>query len=115
MDPGSSHMLLVFASAVGGSLAVEIVNLYQLYQIEPFILPPRYRSGLFWLVRIVLSLIGGGLALAYKIDQPLLAANIGASAPLIVRAFTEGIRPRETMPSAAASLPLPSPVADKGD
>src|SRR5580698_772752 len=84
--------LKMFLIAVGGSLAVEVVNLYQLYQTEPFVLPPRYRSPLFWSIRIGLSLIGGGLAVAYSIDQPLLAANIGASTPLIIRAFTEGIK-----------------------
>jgi hypothetical protein len=38
-------------------------------------------------------LVGGCLALAYEIDKPLLAANIGAATPLIIKAFAEGLRP----------------------
>jgi hypothetical protein len=69
------------------------VMLYQFYQSEPFVLPERYRKVSFWIVRFLLAVIGGGLALAYGIDKPLLAANIGAATPLIIKAFAEGGRP----------------------
>jgi hypothetical protein len=42
---------------------------------------------------MLLAVVGGGLALAYDITKPLLAANIGAATPLIIKAFSEGIRP----------------------
>jgi hypothetical protein len=44
-------------------------------------------------VRFLLAVTGGGLALAYEIDEPMLAAEIGAATPLIIKAFSEGIRP----------------------
>lgn len=90
--------LVIFLCGFGGSIAVEIVMMYQFMQ-DGSMLPPRYKSPAFWVVRTLLALIGGGLALAYEIDKPLLAANIGAATPLIVKAFAEGIKP------AAAALP----------
>jgi hypothetical protein len=63
-------------------------------------LPPRYKNPAFWLVRMLLAVVGGGLALAYDITKPLLAANIGAATPLIIKAFSEGVRP---------SIPPPPP------
>ena len=35
--------------------------------------------------------MGGGLALAYEIDKPLLAINVGASAPLILKSLADGV------------------------
>ena len=86
-------MGIVFLCGFGGSAAVEVVLLYQFYQVEPFVLPERYTKTSFWVVRTLLAIIGGGLALAYDIDKPLLAANIGAATPLIIKAFAEGLRP----------------------
>jgi hypothetical protein len=88
-----SHLnIAIFFCGVGGSLAVEVVTLYQLFQNDPFILPPRYKSWLFWLIRTAVSAIAGGLAVFYGVDKPLLAVNIGASAPLIIKQFTEGFK-----------------------
>jgi hypothetical protein len=42
--------------------------------------------------RVFLSLLAGGLAVAYDIDRPLLALNIGASTPLIFQALAQGYR-----------------------
>src|SRR5580704_15287127 len=87
----TSQMLVTFLCGFGGSIASEIVVLYQFYQIEPFVLPERYGKPSFWVVRVLMAVVGGGLALAYEIDKPLLAANIGAATPLIIKAFSEGI------------------------
>lgn len=84
--------MLTFLYGFGGSVAVEVVLLYQLMQADSA-LPARYKKPLFWIVRVLLAVIGGALAIAYQIDKPLLAANIGAAAPLIVKAFAEGISP----------------------
>jgi hypothetical protein len=37
----------------------------------------------FWLVRILIAGFGGGLAVLYKVQNPIAALKIGASAPLI--------------------------------
>jgi hypothetical protein len=84
--------IVTFLCGFGGSVAVEIVLLNQFMQTDSA-LPERYKKPAFWVVRILLAIVGGGLALAYEIDKPLLAANIGAATPLIIKAFSEGIRP----------------------
>jgi hypothetical protein len=38
-----------------------------------------------------LTILAGGLALAYKIDQPLLALNIGAATPVLIQTFAQGL------------------------
>src|SRR5580698_526759 len=83
---------LIFLCGFAGSAAVEVVMLHQLMQ-DGAELPERYHKPAFWVVRILLAVVGGGLALAYDIDKPLLAANIGAATPLIIKAFAEGVRP----------------------
>lgn len=77
-------------------------------------MPAHYRSVLFWTLRILVAMIGGGLTLAYGIENnKLLAANIGAATPLIIQALASGLHaPRglESVPGA----PLPN-TADSKD
>jgi hypothetical protein len=105
--------LVTFLSGFGGSIAVEIVLLNQYLQEDRRRLPARYRSPLFWIVRLLLAVVGGGLALAYEIDKPLLAANIGAATPLIIRAFSEGIKP--PLPEGVAAPPVGTTPFKKTD
>jgi hypothetical protein len=95
--------VITFLCGFGGSIAVEIVLLNQYLQEDRRRLPARYRNPVFWVVRILLAAVGGGLALAYEIDKALLAANIGAATPLIIKAFAEGIK--APLPDTQASLP----------
>jgi hypothetical protein len=75
-----------------GSVAVEIITLYQVYHTKDMAMPERYKRKGFWIVRAFLSVIAGGLAVAYDIDKPILALNIGASAPLIFLALAQGYK-----------------------
>ena len=84
---------VTFLWGFGGSIAGEVVLLNQFMQAGPGKLPGRYHKPLFWVLRILLAVLGGGLALAYEIHSPILAANIGAATPLIIKAFSEGIKP----------------------
>ena len=106
----------IFGWGFGGSLAVEIMTLYQQLQLRSVELPERYRKVAFWVVRVLVAAIAGALALGYEIQKPLLAANVGAAAPLIIQMFAQGVRPLadSTTPGGApaqnapdASLPLP--------
>jgi hypothetical protein len=79
-----------------GSAAVELVTCFHFYQSEsPF--PARYRKKGFWAVRLLIAAAAGGLVLAYSIkDDPILAINVGASAPAILLTLVEdgkGARP----------------------
>ena len=78
--------LSLFLLGVIGSLSVEIVNIIRFYSNDNT-LPIRYRKCGFWLFRIILSFIGGGLVLAYNITIPILAFHIGAATPLIIQQF----------------------------
>ena len=55
-------------------------------------LPDRYRHPGFWLVRLVIAVFGGGVAVAYKVQNPVAALQIGASAPLIYKALAKGYK-----------------------
>ncbi|MDX6574863.1 MAG: hypothetical protein QOE96_816 [Blastocatellia bacterium] len=81
-----------FLWGVCGSVAVEVITLYQAYHSHKIAIPERYRRKGFWCVRFALSLLAGGLAVAYDIDKPLLALNIGAATPLIFQALAQGYR-----------------------
>jgi hypothetical protein len=51
-------------------------------------LPVRYGSGYFWLIRCLVMVGGGLVALGYSLGglgiSPLLAANLGAATPLLL-------------------------------
>ena len=80
-----------FLWGLGGSLAVEIVEFVKLYYKRRFSLPYRYKLWHFYVLRVLLSGVGGGLAIAYGIDKPLLAANIGAATPLLIEALARNL------------------------
>lgn len=80
----------IFCWGLGGSLAVEIAGFIKVYYKPRFSLPYRYSLWHFYLLRIILAALGGGLAVAYGIDKPLLAANIGAATPLLIEALAKG-------------------------
>lgn len=92
-------MIETFIWGFAGSIAVEVANLYQVFQSDEIIMPERYKLFSFWVIRFLLAVIAGGLALAYKINTPLLAANIGASTPLILHALAKGIQATPSFPN----------------
>ncbi|WP_426344244.1 hypothetical protein ACN9MU_04700 [Pseudoduganella sp. R-32] len=90
----------MFLYGFAGSVAVDIVTAAKVYDAHQIVVPERYHRFMFYVVRLLVAVIAGGLAVAYDIDKPLLAANIGAATPLIVQAFAQGV-----MPSGAPSVP----------
>ena len=92
-----------------GSAAVELMNLFGFYTSRRDRLPSRYRKAGFWVTRFVLALVAGALAVAYEIDQRILAFNIGAATPLIITFMAKGLRqaPLDSVP--------PSALPDRGD
>lgn len=80
----------VFLCGFAGSLAVDVVAAAQMYNAHTIVVPERYKRKAFYLVRFLLAVVAGGLAVAYEIDKALLAANIGAATPLIIQAFSQG-------------------------
>jgi hypothetical protein len=87
-----SSTWLTFLWGFAGSAFVEIVSINRIYDLGSSI-PDRYRCPFFWIVRTLLACVGGCLAVAYGImDNPLLAANVGAATPLIVQALSQGVK-----------------------
>ena len=74
-------------------MAVEAVTLYQLVQVDRP-LPQRYSRPLFWIVRLLVVIVAGGLAIAHDINKPILAANVGAAAPLIIQTLASNFKNR---------------------
>ena len=82
--------LTAFLWAAGGSLALEVISLYNEIKAERADgLPAYYRSAVFWIVRLMVTGIAGGLAVAESASNALLAVNIGASAPAILQLLTK--------------------------
>lgn len=73
-----------------GSAAVDVVEAAQYLNLPVIKFPPKYRRVAFYILRLLLAMVAGSLAVAYQIDKEILAFNIGAAAPLIVHAFTQG-------------------------
>lgn len=82
-----------FVYGVFGSAIVEVVSAWHYTNNDGAgDLPPKYKRFSFWLIRVILAIMAGLLAEAYGIkSNPILAINIGASTPLIVKALGENI------------------------
>jgi hypothetical protein len=83
--------ILTFACGFVGSMIGEIFAMDEgLRKDEP--LPARFYNVGFWLVRILTAGFGGGLAVWYKVQNPIAALQIGASAPLIYKGLSKGYK-----------------------
>ena len=83
--------VLTFVEAAFGSTLIEVLTIYEFY-VKEAALPSRYSKVGFWIIRAVVTIGAGLLACAYGVkDNPLLAINVGASAPLLMRALARGL------------------------
>lgn len=85
------HTIDLFWVGVIGSLAVEIVAF--LTHHDDSDLPQKYRKLSFYFARVVLALVGGFLVIAYSIEHPVAALQIGASASVILLSFSKKEEP----------------------
>lgn len=78
-----------------GGLLINVVRLAELANVPEIERPPTFSDWLFTFQFIALPLVGGALAWIYQADgivlKPLLAANIGVSAPLILKSFAAAL------------------------
>ncbi len=77
---------------IGGLLA-ELLGLYKLRTQAPSAFPSYLKTIFYWLVTIGMILAGGVLVWIYHksgLDlKPIIAVNIGASAPLIIGSLVQ--------------------------
>ena len=83
---------ILFAS--GGALAIKLLDLVELANV-PKDRRPELKTFFYWLPFVILPLLGGFVAYAYIESgttlTPILAINIGVSAPLIFRTMASSI------------------------
>ncbi len=79
-----------FFGAVGGALG-ELLGLFRLRHQVGQALPAYLTSWFYWIVTITMIAAGGVLVVIYIRSgitlQPIIAVNVGASAPLIIAAL----------------------------
>jgi len=90
--PFEMQPLEIFLWGFLGSTAVELVQIAGFYNSQRGRLPARYRKAGFWITRSVLAIVAGAVAVAYEIDQRILALNVGAATPLIISLMAKGLR-----------------------
>jgi hypothetical protein len=88
-------MWLTFLFGFLGALLSNVLGLYEVVQLPSTARPPYLASAFYWLTVFLLSCLGGGLALLYETRAmhlpPLLAVNIGASVPLLMKTLASSI------------------------
>lgn len=81
-----------FLWGIGGGFAAEMLGWYKLRQILHKDCPDFAKSIPYWILTIIMIILGGGLVYTYVMSgfkfKPLLAINVGATAPLILEALT---------------------------
>ena len=80
--------------AAGGFLG-EALGMYELRRTNPAELPKYLRSKFYWSMNFLMAGLGGGLAVLYGVKEvnAMLAVNIGASAPMIIKSLVANIPP----------------------
>jgi hypothetical protein len=86
-----------FLFGLFGGLAINLLRLADLAH-KPAAERPKTFSDIFYVIQFVtLPLLGGGLAYTYHASgtmlSPILALNIGASAPLILKNLASALPP----------------------
>jgi len=87
-----------FLYGVVGGVFAELLGLYKLRTQAPAAYPAYLRSAFYWSVTTAMVLAGGVLVWIYSrsgLDmKPLIAVNIGASAPLILGSLIQTTPPK---------------------
>jgi hypothetical protein len=80
--------LQVFLCGLAGGTVLELLHWYNIRRDSQF--PAYAKSPVYWLVTILMAVVGGGLALLYFGSQaePVVTFHIGLSTPLILQKLT---------------------------
>lgn len=83
----------LFWAGVIGSAVVEIGNCFRAMANADGDLPNRYKKVPYLIVRTLLALSGGTLAVVFDAQSPLVAFYLGASAPIVLDKLAQGAMP----------------------
>lgn len=75
--------LRIFGFAALGTFFVDVLTLIDDRRIKEF--PERYKHSLFWVIRVFLAVLSGGIALTLDLRTPFQAFFVGTSAPLLLQ------------------------------
>ena len=85
---------------LAGGVASELLDWFRIRKELHRGVPGWAKSWLYWLITATMSGFGGLLVFTYEVSgievSPILAFNIGASAPLILRSLTSQVPPIES-------------------
>ncbi len=107
MSPDTSILQSGVIFAAAGALALKMLELAEVRTI-PKDQRPDLSDLLYWVPFLVMPILGGGLAYMYIMSdivlKPVLAVNVGISAPLIIRAMASAapMQSRPIDPGAGA-------------
>ena len=80
--------------AILGAIAIQLLGFMELSKV-PKSQRPDFKDIIYWVPFVVHPLLGGGLAYAYvasgQILAPLLAINVGITAPLVLRSIANQV------------------------
>lgn len=82
--------MMPFIFGLIGGLLVELLGAYKHLRLPAESRPAYYKSAFYWFVTLLMVISGGALAAIYSENieiSPVLAINIGASAPLLIGFF----------------------------
>lgn len=89
-----SDMAAFLFGTLGGVL-INVVRLAELAALPRIERPPTFSDPLYVFQFVALPLVGGALAFVYQAEgvalKPLLALNIGVSAPLILKTLAAAV------------------------
>jgi hypothetical protein len=93
----SSWWAIFLAAAAGGCLG-EFLTLYEESRGDPD--KQKRRTSRYWTMSVLMALLGGFVALAYGFKEihVLAAANIGASAPVLIKSGFASFAPPSKPP-----------------
>jgi hypothetical protein len=87
--------LAAFGFGTLGGLLIGVVRLAELAALPRIERPPTFSDPLWFFQFVALPIVGGILAFVYQADgvslKPLLALNIGISAPLILKTLAAAV------------------------